>query len=423
MNDRNLDFDAPVIGAGAGGMCAAARLSHLGYRTLLVEARERIGGRASTRLVDGFLCNTGALVIERDGAVAQTYKDLGLPLDLYVPEEAATVLRVGKRDINVTEGLIGWVRDVAPHVFAAISRGLPWFRPKKNEPLRSWLNRFTRSKSIHGLIDNVVGAMFAASADELPADVFVHYFTRDTAFKKIGMPPGGTIETWEPFAGVINAAGGTIWLHSTVSRLTFGLDGLVDGAVVERSDGATVNVSCRLAVSNAGPLATIRLGRAENFPAGYAEEIEEWSNPAAIITVHFASRTPLAEFPCLAIFSKTRRLAYAGNFSAIELNRAPRGWHLYCGASVPRPCRGEFDIEKEKALLLQDLHEQFPGFDERQIITIDVTAHDWPAQRAVTGFDQPQATPLANLWNVGDGRAGSGNLDIGHRWIFGLNAA
>lgn len=30
MNDRNLDFDALVIGAGAGGMCAAARLSHLG---------------------------------------------------------------------------------------------------------------------------------------------------------------------------------------------------------------------------------------------------------------------------------------------------------------------------------------------------------------------------------------------------------
>ncbi|HVE26790.1 MAG TPA: hypothetical protein VNC22_15375, partial [Sporichthya sp.] len=28
---------------------------------------------------------------------------------------------------------------------------------------------------------------------------------------------------------------------------------------------------------------------------------------------------------------------------------------------------------------------------------------EWPAQRAVPGRDEPQATPIANLWNVGDG--------------------
>src|SRR6516164_5106778 len=112
MADSKHEFDALVVGAGAGGMCAAARLSHLGYRTLLVESRDRIGGRASTRLVDGFLCNTGALVIELDGAVAQTYKDLGIPLHLYEPERAATVLRVGKSDINITEGPAGFARNI-----------------------------------------------------------------------------------------------------------------------------------------------------------------------------------------------------------------------------------------------------------------------------------------------------------------------
>lgn len=402
MNDRKLDFDALVIGAGAGGMCAAARLSHLGYRTLLVESRDRIGGRASTRSVDGFLCNTGALVIELDGAVAQTYNDLGIPLHLYEPEGAATVLRLGKRDINVTEGPAGLARNIGPKVLASLSKALPWLHPKPGESTRSWLNHFTRSKAVHGLIDNTIGAMFAATADDLPADIFLHYFTQDSSFKKIGMPPGGTIEIWKPLEAVIKAAGGEVWLDASVARLRFGADGLVDGAIIEQPDD-TVDVSCHVAVSNAGPLATARMGGAENFPDGYAEEIERWSNPAAIITVHFASRTPLANFPCLAVFSKTRRMVYAANFSAPELKRAPEGWYFYCGASVPRPARGEFEVETEKALLIEDLREQFPGFDQAKIIAIDVTAHDWPAQRAVAGFDQPQATPVANLWNVGDG--------------------
>ena len=403
MNKGIFDFDALVIGAGAGGMCAAARLSHLGYRTLVVETRERIGGRASTRMVDGFLCNTGALVIELDGAVAQTYRDLGIPLDLYIPQKAATVLRVGKSDINVTEGLGGWARNFGPHVLAAVSKGLPWLQPKKGETTRSWLNHFTRSKAVHGLIDNTIGAMFAASADDLPADVFVHYFTRDSSFKKIGMPVGGTIEVWKPFEAIIAGAGGEIWLGAEVSELSFGAEGMVNGATIARADGSTVKVSCHVAVSNAGPLATVRLAGLDRFPDGYAEGIDRWSDPAAIITVHFASQKPLAEFPCLAVFSKSRRMVYAANFSAPELKRAPVGWYLYCGASVPRPARGQFDVEAEKALLLEDLRENFAGFDEAKIVAIDVTAHDWPAQRAVTGFDQPQATPIRNLWNVGDG--------------------
>ncbi|RTS98689.1 FAD-binding protein [Pseudomonas aeruginosa] len=79
--ERQAPCHTPHIGAGAGGTSAAARLTRAGYRTLLVESLERVGGRASTRAIDGFLC-TGALAIERDGAVAELYKDLGLQLDL-----------------------------------------------------------------------------------------------------------------------------------------------------------------------------------------------------------------------------------------------------------------------------------------------------------------------------------------------------
>ena len=111
----------------------------------------------------------------------------------------------------------------------------------------------------------------------------------------------------------------------------------------------------------------------------------------------------MASFQGLALYAKTRRMVYAANFSEPSLNRAPKGWYLYSAASVPRPATGEFDEAAETKLLMDDIRDYFPGFDDSMVKAIDVTAHDWPAQRAITGYDLPNETPVANLWNVGDG--------------------
>ena len=47
MNERK-PFDALVVGAGAAGLSAARELSHAGLRVLVLEARERLGGRIYT---------------------------------------------------------------------------------------------------------------------------------------------------------------------------------------------------------------------------------------------------------------------------------------------------------------------------------------------------------------------------------------
>lgn len=99
-------FDALVIGAGAGGMAAAARLNWHGYRTLLVETRDRVGGRASTVDIDGFRVNTGALIIETGGENGKLFDDMGVPMGTRLPKQPL-VLRLGKRDVPIMNGTIG----------------------------------------------------------------------------------------------------------------------------------------------------------------------------------------------------------------------------------------------------------------------------------------------------------------------------
>ena len=53
---------ALVIGAGAAGLAAAGRLMNAGYDVTVLEARERVGGRAHTGKIMGIPIDLGPMV-------------------------------------------------------------------------------------------------------------------------------------------------------------------------------------------------------------------------------------------------------------------------------------------------------------------------------------------------------------------------
>jgi len=400
-----MEVDVLVIGAGAGGLLTAARLAHLGYSTLVVERLEHVGGRASTRDVDGFKVNNGAIVIETGGITEQTFREVGAEFDVRMPSPPI-LYRVGGKDIDVTGGGWGFLLSRITRQGARVLAGLAEARQDAGLPDRElttadWLRRYTGNEAVHGVFRAMCGAVFAVGPDELPARVFLTYFTRKSAFKKFGFCPRGTIGIWESLAGAIEAAGGQIWLGSDVRSLIVAA-GRVTSAIVMRG-GAAVPVRPRVVVSDAGPAATVRLLGEQSLPESYLAAVKAADRPCAMISVNFASRERLMTAPGLLSFASTRRLYYAANFTDTCPEMAPEGWHLYVGTAVPRPSVGDFDARAETELLMADLHDQLPGFGQARILSTVVTRDDWPPQRAVAGFDLPPATPLENLWNVGDG--------------------
>ena len=98
----STEFDVVVIGAGAGGLFTAARLAHHGYRTLVVERLDKVGGRASTDDIDGFKVNSGAIVIEVGGITQQTCDEVGAPFDIREPKPAL-LYRIGGKNVDWLE--------------------------------------------------------------------------------------------------------------------------------------------------------------------------------------------------------------------------------------------------------------------------------------------------------------------------------
>jgi len=402
--DRTPDFDVIVIGAGAGGLFTAARLALHGFRPLVIERLDHVGGRASTRDLDGFKINNGAIVIEVGGITQQTFEEVGAEFDVREPSPPI-LYRIKGKDVDVTGGGWGMLLSKLTRQGAKLMGGIGAARedsglPEEQLSTADWVRRYTKNESIHGIFNNMIGSVFAVSSEDLPARVFLTYMTRKSAFKRFGFCPQGTIGVWQSLARRIEELGGQVWLGAEVQQIHL-RDGLARGVTVVRA-GETIELGCEMLVSDVGPAATVRLIGADKLPAEYLDMVRKGDRPCAMISVNFASRTPLTDAPGMLSFARTRRLCYVANFTATCPEMAPEGWHLYTGTGVPRPAIGDFDEAAETELVMADLRDELPGFDEARILSTVVTRDEWPPQRAVAGFDLPYTTPIANLWNVGD---------------------
>jgi phytoene dehydrogenase-like protein len=393
-----------VIGAGMGGLCAAARLAAAGQKPLLVERSDRVGGRASSFQKDGYTINTGAVAIEYGGAMEETFRDVGAHLELRFPDPA-NVFRIKGKTINPAKGGWAFLLDQITKKGAKLLTGLSGARkgdyPEEQLTLERWIGGATSNETVHRLFRNLAAAIFAVNADEIPAKAFLTYFMEKGAFRRFGFHPEGTIGVCRALSEVVERDGGEVCLASEAVRLhTDG--GSVTGASIRRG-GEEVEITCGAIVSDVGPEGTIALVGPDALEHDYVSSIRRLARPTANIIIHVGSEEPLLDTPGLIVFSDTERVCNAGNMTATCPELAPDGKHLTVVYAVPRPAVGDFDEVLEVELALAELYEELPGMAEAVILDVRVMRGDWPAQRALAGYEMPKTTPLVNLWNVGDG--------------------
>jgi monoamine oxidase len=191
---EQLEADVAIVGAGLAGLVAARRLAAAGVRPLVLEARDRVGGRILNEEVgDGKVVEVGGQWIgpgqERIAALAA---ELGVET-FPTHDEGRHLLEVGGRRTSyagaLTDARVELLRDlsraVSPLALADLELARarldrmarqvplaePWAAPKgrrwDEQTFASWLRRNTRTAAARTLLELATEAVWAAE----PADV------------------------------------------------------------------------------------------------------------------------------------------------------------------------------------------------------------------------------------------------------------
>lgn len=442
---KHIDYDVVVIGSGLGGLAAATNLSRKGIKTLLLESKDRVGGRFSTIKTQGFTLTTGASVLHTEGWVVKLMQDMNVDLSVLKPI-SRLFYRIHGKDYEIPEkGRLKKIFDLiekcdqeqanftgskAKPVYAEkIMFGMKdAMRGKIGEnvlTLRDWVLQFTENEKAHEVFDQLSISLMMAHAWELPAEHFFSFLSATGGMKHFFISSVGNLPIALQWVDILRE-NGDVWTKSLVKKII--IENQTAKSILVEKDGDFLEIQCQVVVSDVGPSMTVHLAGEKHFDEAYRKEMRMKLRPSASMMLQIASDVPLCldGAPALLTILGGRRIGGVVPFSHFCPELAPPGQHLLYASAEPLSGFLPMDRKYEYRQCLIDLKEMFPAFEKHgRILSMkpcDVN-NEWPEGRTWVGYGMPLETTISNLFNVGDaciarGMVGtSGAVETGYRVV------
>jgi all-trans-retinol 13,14-reductase len=311
------NYDAIIIGSGAGGLTTAVALAQAGKKVLVLEQHDRPGGWTHSFTLNGYRFSPGVHYIgdlQEGGGLRRIYDGLGVSQDLTFVElnpDGYDHIFIGDRKIDFPRGkenLIDRLKSHFPHeaqgidaYFADLTAMMDGLRSLGNlkNPVKTiagaantlkWA-RATGADLINAHISDPVlrGVLAGQSGDHgmPPSQVSAFFHAGITNHYLNGgyYPLGGAFTLPRAFVRALKRAGGEIRLQSCVKRIL--LEGkMVTG--VELDTGEVLRAS--IVISNADPEVTFGqlIGR-DKLPSRLKRKVDTVTYSTSCISLFFAT--------------------------------------------------------------------------------------------------------------------------------------
>ncbi|HEX6121514.1 MAG TPA: FAD-dependent oxidoreductase, partial [Ktedonobacterales bacterium] len=419
-------YDVIVIGAGLGGLLAAAQFLRRGRRVVVVERLAHPGGRFTAKTFQGAQVSTGAvhmLPFGTNGELAGMLRALGVPHRIHDSEVFASFHARGRQ--YVCRSLLQLAGVFGARQFAQFVRlGAEMFgrapRPAERAlTFQAWLERRiarAASPELYAYFERMAHFALSVDLDQLSYPETVETTKNMLRYGPPGVVEGGCAAVTGELERRVLAGGGALRLQHDVLGIerAAGADGgagAVCGVRVrEKASGAETLLRAPLVISNIGPHATERLLDLSPGLSPTRGEEPGMRREACGLKVHLLSEIPIIPHKGIMYCLDTERIAGIVQPSNSDRRLAPPGQHLLITHQL---MRGE-DVNVEREAARADLQRLFgDDFGTRvRILTMSQYRGEWPVNRVVQGEDLRPETSVPGLYLVGDAVKPSGYLMV-----------
>jgi len=318
----NLDFNAVVIGSGAGGLTAALCLAQAGLTVLVCEQHEVPGGWCHSFTMEGYKFSPGVHYIGRLGpgeSMRKIYEGLDVSQDLAFCEinpDGYDHVLVGRQRFDIPKGRQRYANRLKRR-FPQEAEGIDQFLDvvtDMNQELRTlargrsgvlrapfvaptllrWGRRSAQTLIDHCVSDPLLKAILSAQAGDhgLPPSMVpavIHCGIADHYMKGAYYPLGGAFSIPRSFTRALKRAGGQLLLKTSVERI------LLEGGRaigVKLADGTEIRAGT--VISNADPEMTFgRLIGRENLGFRLRRRLDRLRYSVSALSLFLASNMDL----------------------------------------------------------------------------------------------------------------------------------
>jgi putrescine oxidase len=313
---ERIERDVVIIGAGATGLTAAVRLQQAGYSVIVLEARDRVGGRLWTNEIEGQMFELGGQWVSPDQtALLETLDQLGLgTYDRYREGDSIYIGADGQArrftgDIfpasQHTQDEIERMIALLDVLVAETDPAAPWKHPRASEydhiSFKAWLEQQSDDdEARQNIALYIADAMLTKPAHSFSllqallmaasAGSFSHLVEADFILDKRVI--GGLQQV--PIKLSEQLAPGDVRLQQPVRRIRWSAASLpaeaVDGELVEVSTDELIVVARRVIVA-VPPNLYNRIEFAPNLPR-IRQQLQQHQSLGLVIKVHASYETP-----------------------------------------------------------------------------------------------------------------------------------